>query len=45
VPRPRPMEMNEGAQMLRSAKIADAPSPILGGEQTIDATVTLEISY
>jgi uncharacterized protein len=44
VPRPRPMEM-ENAQMLRSAKVSDAPSPILGGEQTIDATVTLEISY
>jgi uncharacterized protein len=44
VPRPRPMEM-ENAQMLRSAKVADAPSPVIGGEQTIDATVTLEISY
>ncbi len=44
VPRPRPMEL-ENAQMLRSAKIADAPSPVIGGEQTIDATVTLEISY
>ncbi len=45
VPRPRPMEMNENALMARSAKMADAPSPVLGGEQTIDATVTLEISY
>ncbi len=45
VPRPRPMEMNETANLVRSAKMSDAPSPILGGEQTIDATVTLEISY
>jgi uncharacterized protein len=45
IPRPRPMEMNENAVMARSAKLADAPTPVLGGEQTIDATVTLEISY
>ncbi len=45
VPRPRPMELNESALMQRSAKMADAPTPVLGGEQTIDATVTLEISY
>ncbi len=45
VPRPRPLEMNESALMQRSAKIADAPSPVMGGEQTIEATVTLEISY
>lgn len=44
-PRPRPMEMNETAVMARSPKLSDAPSPILGGEQTIEATVTLEISY
>jgi uncharacterized protein len=43
-PRPRPMEL-ENAQMLRSVKMADTPTPILGGEQTIEATVTLEISY
>jgi uncharacterized protein len=43
IPRPRPMEENAFAQRL--AKSADAPTPIMGGEQTIEATVTLEISY
>ncbi len=44
VPRPQLMEV-AGNLTLRSAKIAEAPSPVIGGEQTIDATVTLEISY
>jgi uncharacterized protein len=43
MPRPRPME--ESALMQRSAKMADAPTPIMGGEQTVEAAVTLEISY
>lgn len=45
VPRPRPMDGNESMGLVRAAKMSDAPSPILAGEQTIDATVTLEISY
>jgi len=43
VPQPRPMEnANSFAQRIKSA---DAPSPVIGGEQTVEATVTLEISY
>lgn len=43
VPRPRPL-----AENLMQARVASAdapPSPVMGGEQTVEATVTLEISY
>jgi uncharacterized protein len=43
VPQPRPMAF-EGAA-LRMAKSADAPTPVIGGEQLVEASVTLEISY
>ncbi len=45
VPRPRPMEMNDSMLQTRSAKIMADPTPILGGEQTVEASVTLEITY
>ncbi len=43
VPQPRPMPADMFA--MRSAKLAEAPTPVMGGEQTVEATVTLEISY
>ncbi len=42
VPQPRPMAF-EGAAV--RAKFADAPTPVMGGEQLVEASVTLEISY
>ena len=45
VPRPRPMEMNELALRDSSAKIMANPTPVLGGEQMVEASVTLEITY
>jgi uncharacterized protein len=44
VPQPRPFQL-ENAGFGRAVKMADAPSPVMGGEQTVEATVTLEISY
>ena len=45
VQRPRPMEMNELALRDSSAKIMANPTPVLGGEQMVEASVTLEITY
>ncbi|MCX5963838.1 MAG: SIMPL domain-containing protein [Cyanobacteria bacterium] len=45
VPRLRPMEMNDSMLQARSSKIMADPTPVLGGEQTIEASVTLEITY
>lgn len=45
VPRPRPMEMSDSAIRVSNAKIMADPSPILGGEQMVEASVTLEITY
>ncbi len=38
-----PRVVLETANLMRAK--ADAPSPVMGGEQTVEATVTLEISY
>ncbi len=45
IPRPRPLEMNVTALQSRSLKDIAAPTPILGGEQVVEASVTLEITY
>ncbi len=39
-----PPPVFQGADTLRSAKLA-APSPIVGGEQRVEGSVTLQISY
>ncbi|XGW00618.1 MAG: SIMPL domain-containing protein [Leptolyngbya sp. BL-A-14] len=41
-PPPRPIE---DVQMLRAAAAPKAPSPVIGGEQEVQASVTLQISY
>lgn len=41
-PPPIPLE---AAQFNRAAKLSDAPSPVVGGEQRVEGSVTLQISY
>jgi len=43
-PMPQPMPYFQGADMLES-RAAAAPSPVIGGEQDVQARVTLQIRY
>ncbi|MBF2027818.1 MAG: SIMPL domain-containing protein [Oscillatoriales cyanobacterium C42_A2020_001] len=43
-PPPRPFNMNN-AKLADTAEAAALPSPVVGGEQEVEATVTLQISY
>jgi uncharacterized protein len=41
-----PTPISVAPEMLRSAKVADAPTtPVVGGEQQVEAMVTLDIGY
>lgn len=43
-PPPRPFNVNN-AKLADSVEAAAVPSPVVGGEQEVEATVTLQISY
>lgn len=42
---PMPIFRDAAAMELRSAKVQAAPSPVVGGEQRVEGSVTLQISY
>jgi uncharacterized protein len=42
---PTPIFANQNVQARMAADAASAPTPVVGGEQEVQASVTLQISY